>query len=464
MLPRGLAAETLLAVSRFLRAGALHLNYNRVSQTGDHVMSPTKRSTSKRGVRGRRGRKERSGILPLQIQNRTYAKLSDQPLFITPELKSALEKRKFRSGIKAYDALVQRGFRGGKHLIELIREQLGKDFEIVLSHEKSALTSRRVTVNFEAFREAGQQRFFEVYRQTGIRAATEFLNEHFPERFTKGSADDLPETRDVKRVLKRLPDAADVITKKDRRNLPEQIAALVEKQGVDFAFDLLSSVDGALPRGQERIRGALRDVVKRLAQEPAKALTELADLMGEMNLLQLTSLLSVLRTRLQTIEAFEELIHDETTYELKEAKSIHRTLERSMWLLNDEYWIAQSNRSLRTFIGKELRKDKSYERKRPDFACVDSAGRTILVEIKRPSLELGKKEIDQAELYLRIVKKYTGSKGRRTSIFLIGNTISGEARELADMRGYPALQTYQEMVENARRRYQEYLRIVEAEG
>jgi hypothetical protein len=185
--------------------------------------------------------------------------------------------------------------------------------------------------------------------------------------------------------------------------------------------------------------------------------------MGEMNLLQVTSLLSVLRTRLQTIESFEQLIHDNRTYELKEAKSVHRTLEHSMWLLNDEYWIAQSNRSLRTFIGKELEKDRDKERKRPDFACVDSSGKTILVEIKRPSLQLGKKEVDQAELYLRIVKKYTGEKKRSVTVFLVGNTISDEARELADMRHYPLLLTYQDMVENARRRYQEYLRIVESE-
>jgi hypothetical protein len=388
----------------------------------------------------------------------------DQPLFITPELKRQLEKRKFRSGLRAYEALLQRGFRGGKHLVELIREQLGKDCEVVLSHEKSSLTARRVTINFDAFREAGQQRFFEVYRQTGIRAATEFLNEQFPETFTKGVEDALPEPREVKRVFKRLPEAADVVSKRDRAQIPEQIAALVEKQGVDFAFDLLSSVDSALPRGQERIRGALRDVIKRLAQEPAKALNELADLMTEMNLLQLTSLLSVLQTRLQTIESFEELIHDDATYELKEAKSIHRTLERSMWLLNDEYWIAQSNKSLRSFIGRELEKDNSHERKRPDFACVDSAGRTILVEIKRPSLQLGKKEVDQAELYLRIVKKYSGSKSKRVTAFLVGHSVSAEARELAEMRGYPTLLTYQDMVENARRRYQEYLRIVEAEA
>jgi hypothetical protein len=426
---------------------------------------PSRRRTS--AARATRPKKRASfaKLIPLEIQNRTYAQLKNVRLHVTQELREQLTKRKFRDGTRAFDALTTRGFRGGKHLLELIQRELGQDAEVVLSHEKSSLAGKRIVINFDAFREAGQQRFFEVYRQTGIRTAMQYLNTNFPETFTASPDDALPETRDVKKVFKRLPDAAEVVSRKDRAAIPDQIASLVERQGADFAFDLLSSVDAALPRGQERIKGALRDVVKRLAKEPAKALNELADLMEQMSLLQVTSLLSVLRTRLQTIESFEQLIHDDATYELKESQSIHRTLERGMWLLNDEYWIAQSNKSLRNFIGKDLAKnDKSHEKKRPDFACVDSAGKTILVEIKRPSLQLGKPEVDQAELYLRIIKKYTGAKIRRPTVFLVGNRVSSDARELAEMRGYPTLLTYQDMVETARRRYQEYLKIVETDA
>src|SRR5207249_1811998 len=116
--------------------------------------------------------------------------------------------------------------------------------------------------------------------------------------------------------------------------------------------------------------------------------------------------------------------------------------------------IAQSNRSLRTYIGDELAKeDKVFRSRRPDFACVNATSkRVIIVEIKRPSLQLGKKEIDQAELYLRIVKKYK-DMGSRPTVFLVGKSRSHEAVELADLRGYPKLLTYQEMLDNARDRY-----------
>lgn len=409
-------------------------------------------------------RMRRSQATPIQIENNAYAQLKDQPLLITQQLREELTKRKFRDGTRAIESLTNRGFRGGKHLLELIREGLGKDQVVVLSHEASSLKGKTIVINYDAFREAGQQRFFEVYRETGIRAATDFLNEQFPESFTRTSEDVLPKRREVKRILDRLPDAAEAVSKRDRSKLPDQIAALVERQGTEFAIDLLSSVDAAIPRGQEKLRQSFRDVVSRLANEP-KALAELTSLMDQWSLLQATSLLNILRSRLNTIETFGELIVDDNTYELRGDRSVHRVLERSMWLLDDQYWIAQSNKTLRTLIGKRLEKaDEAYADRRPDFACVDDRSRrNVIVEIKRPSIELKQAEVNQAELYLRIIKRYQ-SPNRKTNVYLVGREVSDEARELAELRGYPILWTYSDLIGGARQRYQEYLRIVEGDS
>ena len=233
--------------------------------------------------------------LPLKIESRSYAVVANQPLFISSELKTALEKRKHRDGSTFYAGLLRMGFRGGKHLIEKIRAELGDVCEIVLSHGPSSIEGRtRVIINYDAFREVGQQSFFAVYRETGLRTATQYLNESFPATFTQGVDDDLPAKKQVARVLDQLPQAAEAMSKKERAKLPGRIAGLVEKQGSEFVFELLSSVDAAIPKGQERIQLAFKEVVARLAKEPAKALNELADLMGELNLLQMTSLVSVL--------------------------------------------------------------------------------------------------------------------------------------------------------------------------
>ncbi len=397
----------------------------------------------------------------IKISNRTYGRLSDQPLFVTPELRDQLEKTKRRDRSNAYDFLLARGFRGGKHLIEIVREELGGDVAIVLSHDRSALTKKRVTIDYPRYLEIGENRFFDVYRQTGITTAVAYLNENFPKKFTTKATDLLPPTKDVRNVFDNLSEAADELPKKDRARLPEKIADLIERQGPTFVLGLLQSVDAAIPKGQERLAATFKEVIGRLAQEGATALSELSDLMSQWSLYQVTSLMHVLRHRLATIDMFATLIEDDGTYELKTDKSVHRTLEKSMWLLKDDYWIAQSNKTLRTVIGKELaRGDKQYEKKRPDFACVNASGKIVLVEIKRPSVELRKYEIDQAESYLRIVRKNTGDR-KKPDIYLIGRQISQEAHELAELRGYPELLTYQEMISSTRQRYQEYLDIVE---
>jgi hypothetical protein len=115
---------------------------------------------------------------------------------------------------------------------------------------------------------------------------------------------------------------------------------------------------------------------------------------------------------------------------------------------------------LREFIGEELEKrDKKYSKRRPDFVCATFGNKLILIEIKRPALEITKKELDQVEDYLVVLRKYKGKGYSPIEAYLVGNTISDEARERASMRSV-TLWTYQDLLESCRHRYQEYLRIV----
>ena len=189
---------------------------------------------------------------------------------------------------------------------------------------------------------------------------------------------------------------------------------------------------------------------------------ELSDLMDKWNLYQITNLVNILKTRLETIETFEQMIQDEKTYEINTDKSIHRVLEKSMWLIDENYWIVQSNKTLRTFIGDEIIKlNPEYQNKRPDFACVNRENKLIIIEIKRPLIELKQKEIDQAELYMRLVKKFKGQKYSSIEVYLVGNKISNEAREISEFRRGIQLKTYNDLLEEAKKRYQEYLKIIE---
>jgi rubrerythrin len=268
------------------------------------------------------------------------------------------------------------------------------------------------------------------------------------------------------------------ITKKEQGEIDETLLDLLEEnpeigrrllelnlkgQNIEYTFQLLDIANSTIFHSSERLKTAFKEVVAKIAYQDARGMQELSDLMEKWNLLQITSLTNIVRARLETIEMFEAMIHDEATYEINTDKSIHRVLEKNMWLINDSYWIAQSNRSLRTFIGEEIEKsDKEHKKKRPDFACVNHDKKLIIVEIKRPSLTLKKAELDQAELYQRIIRKYKKESYSGIEVNLVGNKISDDALEIVDLRRGIQIKTYQDFLDRCRKRYQEFLRVIES--
>ncbi|MDD4110387.1 MAG: endonuclease NucS [Clostridia bacterium] len=236
------------------------------------------------------------------------------------------------------------------------------------------------------------------------------------------------------------------------------ISLKLQGYNFDYILQLIKIVDKAILNSSERIRVAFKEVIEKIANEDAKSMQELSDLMEKYNLLQITSVTNLVKYRLDTISNLEVMIQDEKTYEINTDKSIHRLLEKNMWLIDEQYWIAQSNQTLRTFIGDEIeRKHKKYKLKRPDFACVDFENKLIILELKRPKVELKKDELDQAELYLRIIKYYKSESYKPISVILIGNKISSEARDILENRRNVEIKTYQEFLAKTKKRYTKYL-------
>ncbi len=249
-------------------------------------------------------------------------------------------------------------------------------------------------------------------------------------------------------------------------NYPDFVQKLISLKimtdDINYIFDLIKILNDSIMQSGFRIKVAFKELVEKISKQDAKSMQELSDLMEKWSLLQITSFVNIIKSRLDTIEIFEKMIHDENTYEINTDKSIHRVLENSMWLIDENYWIVSSNRSLRNFIGDEIVKHYSeYAKKRPDFACVDYENKLTILEIKRPSLELTKKELDQAELYQLLIKKFKGQSYRSIEVYLIGNSISEEARDIVDCRKNVIIKTYNDLLDNCRRRYKNYLEIFE---
>lgn len=81
--------------------------------------------------------------------------------------------------------------------------------------------------------------------------------------------------------------------------------------------------------------------------------------------------------------------------EIKGINSIQNQIARSMWIIDDKYWLLQANQPLTSFLKKQYPKGAEDERRRPDFICVSNEYTLVIVEIKRPSHEMTMDDIVQ---------------------------------------------------------------------
>jgi len=260
-------------------------------------------------------------------------------------------------------------------------------------------------------------------------------------------------TKEVSELIKQYPRTIlDVLKSFDPEMLADDI-------NLNLTKEIVKNLNEGIFKTEEQVKISFKNVLKRISKEDKRAMDELSELLETNSLLELTSVGRILMSRLTTLELFESMAHNENIYEVKGSNSIQSILERNMWILNEEWWLVQANKGLKSFIGDEIEKQKG--RKRPDFVCVTFEGKLIIVEIKRPSHEINKNDIDQVEEYKLIAKEYKGESFRNISCYVVGKKIPSKARGVANERKNIQLLTYNDLVEGVRKKYTEYLKALE---
>jgi len=203
--------------------------------------------------------------IKIVIKNKNYSKLKDLKIYITPELKAELEGIKSDRYGNLFKSLEAVGFRGGKHLFEILKDKLGNNIKIILSHQKSKIKENKVIINYNDYRKIGTKSFFNVYRQTGLETAYKFLLNELP-----NITPDLNITigkNQIEKVIKVLPESKK-LTKKSRDLLVENIAKIIRKSGVDknkLTPEVLKEITAA--SNQAYYKNKLEEFRKRLKKK-----------------------------------------------------------------------------------------------------------------------------------------------------------------------------------------------------
>lgn len=248
--------------------------------------------------------------------------------------------------------------------------------------------------------------------------------------------------------------------------LKEVVAAIdpkkLGKSDIGTLSETFGEIADAYTNANAGFREAFLSVVKRLPKQKQRALEDLAMLLQGWSLHVITNVAQQVRSRIDTINLFEKQISDPRTFEISGDDSIHRILERAMWLVDERYWLLFSNKTLRKSIGDEMSKQdkKRYGDKRPDFVCGTIGDRLIILELKRPSHTLCVDDLNQLETYVTVAEKYSSFK--TCSAYLVGNKADDEVtRRLKYRSSTFKVLTYADLLDYTKQRYHEFLKTLE---
>jgi hypothetical protein len=236
------------------------------------------------------------------------------------------------------------------------------------------------------------------------------------------------------------------------------------KQDFDSFLTILGNIADVFTHANAGFREAFLAVVSKLPNQKQRALEDLDLLLRGWSLHVITNVAQQVKARLDTIDLFEEQIKDPRVFEIRGDNSIHRILEKAMWLVDEHYWLLHSNKSLRVTIGTEMSKrdKKEFGKKRPDFVCGTVGDRLIILELKRPGHRLKVEDLNQLETYLTIAEGHFDFRTSRG--YLVGSTIGDELKRRLKYRSGFEVLLYTNILDGTKKRYHEFLKTIEQQN
>lgn len=196
---------------------------------------------------------------------------------------------------------------------------------------------------------------------------------------------------------------------------------------------------------------------------------EFQAIFASLNEIEASYYIDIVRGRLEVIEKFEKEIVDAK----KQEKVAQNYLFDHLWLLDPTWDRVQGNAQMEVTLTKELKRacPDAKEGARLDIAYRTTAGRHVIIELKRPGLYVdaatletqGRKYVEAVEQWYREHPDTEGRQSRLPPIdvfFLVETAPALNEREFKSWDAYNLkVLTYKGLITNARMSYQSYLDI-----
>jgi hypothetical protein len=291
----------------------------------------------------------------------------------------------------------------------------------------------------------------------------------------------------IKRAIEALlPEIGDAPTEQDidgairRVSQETQLLELVARYP-ELLTQMPKDVDIlSLPRSQkDGLRQLLttggeiaNSVITKLAQQPIGDIEQFSRLLDHFKLSTVNSLVTHITGRIEFVELFERVIHDDSSYERRGPKSVHNLLRQNIWIVDQNYAVLHDDETLKNIIAAQWggSTDSLDRNRRPDFLCMtdrqsqdNGYKKLVLIEIKRPSVRITMEHIQQVMQYRTLLQRHSGVSNPSFECYVIGREVDEYllTNPLTDS-GF-STPTYTDFIGRARKFYRDYFEIVKSE-
>lgn len=177
----------------------------------------------------------------------------------------------------------------------------------------------------------------------------------------------------------------------------------------------------------------------------------------------------VIEGRLNAIFQFKELIDNNA----REVPDIHNFLVDNPWLFDARWSYVDDEVRFSDLLKSQFKEsaDTLEEDRRLDFLCLGYGNTLYVIEIKRPSVIVGDKELNQLREYVTFIDTHKGSSTRSVGSvigYLIAGPLKDDATVLKTKRDWEKLNlyvyTYDELLESISKEHKRFIEVLQRKG
>lgn len=188
------------------------------------------------------------------------------------------------------------------------------------------------------------------------------------------------------------------------------------------------------------------EVLLHIEDSSEKEIVTFADSLSEFGIVELSVVGVQAKNRNKYLDFFERLITNDKASEA----DVHKSFEKNLWLLNEEFSLMASNISLNRISKEYIGKKYEEKGRRPELLlCQDYKNDILLIELKAPYKVIGRDEQAQAEKYRDDLN--TLFPNSQITVLVLGKSLNTEISTKYENERI-VLDSYQNLISKSRNR------------